>query len=129
MSEIKLAWELEKYIRESGGELSFPTIVAAGPASAMAHSKPSDRLLEVKGPGYRYGCQTSRLPRGTHPDILAADVNSRFTELYRIVLQAQKAAVDGIVPGMTGAQADKLARDYIAEAGYGEPSDTALDTA
>jgi len=121
VSEIKLAWELEKYIRESGGELSFPTIVAAGPASAMAHSKPSDRLLEVKGPvvidmGVKLHGYCADLTR----TFWLADVNSKFTELYRIVLQAQKAAIDGIVPGMTGAEADKLARDYIAEAGYAE---------
>jgi Xaa-Pro aminopeptidase len=121
VSEIKLAWELEKYIRESGAELSFPTIVAAGPASAMAHSKPSDRLLEVKGPvvidmGVKLNGYCADLTR----TFWLADVNSKFTELYRIVLQAQKAAIDGIVPGMTGAEADKLARDYIAEAGYGE---------
>ena len=121
VSEIKLAWELEKYIRESGGELSFPTIVAAGPASAMAHSKPSDRLLEVKGPvvidmGVKLHGYCADLTR----TFWLADVNSRFTELYRIVLQAQKAAIEGIVPGMTGAEADKLARDYIAEAGHAD---------
>jgi Xaa-Pro aminopeptidase len=121
VSEIKLAWELEKYIRESGAELSFPTIVAAGPASAMAHAKPSDRMLEVKGPvvidmGVKIHGYCADLTR----TFWLADVNSKFTELYRIVLQAQKAAVDGIVPGMTGAEADKLARDYIAEAGYAD---------
>ncbi|APV44116.1 xaa-Pro aminopeptidase [Dehalogenimonas formicexedens] len=121
VSEIKLAWELEKYVRESGGELSFPTIVAAGPASAMAHSKPSDRLLEVKGPvvidmGVKLNGYCADLTR----TFWLADVNSRFAEIYRIVLQAQKAAIEGIRPGMTGAEADKLARDYIAEAGYAD---------
>ncbi|PPD59035.1 M24 family metallopeptidase [Dehalogenimonas etheniformans] len=121
VSEIKLAWELEKYIRESGGELSFPTIVAAGPASAMAHSKPSDRLLEVKGPlvidmGVKLHGYCADLTR----TFWLTDVNSKFAEIYRIVLQAQKVAIEGIRPGMTGAEADKLARDYIAEAGYAE---------
>jgi Xaa-Pro aminopeptidase len=36
------------------------------------------------------------------------------------VLAAQQAAFEGLRAGMQAAQADALARDYIANAGYGE---------
>jgi Xaa-Pro aminopeptidase len=121
VSEIKIAWELEKYIRESGAELAFPIIVAGGPASAMAHAHPTDRPLQVKEPvvidmGAKLHGYCADLTR----TFWLCDVNTHFIELYRIVLQAQRAAIEGINAGMTGAEADKLARDYIAEAGYGE---------
>jgi Xaa-Pro aminopeptidase len=35
-------------------------------------------------------------------------------------LRAQVTAIENISPGMTGAQADALARQVISEAGYGE---------
>ena len=41
-------------------------------------------------------------------------------EIYDVVLEAQLRAMNGIKPGMTGVEADALARDYITEKGYGE---------
>ena len=46
-TEKQVAWEIEKYIREHGGDgLSFDTIVAGGPWGAMPHAYPRDRKLE-----------------------------------------------------------------------------------
>jgi Xaa-Pro aminopeptidase len=41
-------------------------------------------------------------------------------EIYNIVLRAQEAALKGIRAGLTGVEADKLARDVIEAAGYGD---------
>src|SRR5262249_33230553 len=41
-------------------------------------------------------------------------------EIYDVCLEAQLAAVDGIRPGMTGVEADGIARKLIDEAGYGK---------
>jgi Xaa-Pro aminopeptidase len=41
-------------------------------------------------------------------------------EVWDLVLRAQQAALDGLRAGVTGKEADRLARDIIAEAGYGE---------
>jgi Xaa-Pro aminopeptidase len=40
-------------------------------------------------------------------------------EIYNIVLEAQLTAIDRIESGMTAAEADKLARSVIQQAGYG----------
>jgi len=121
VSERKIAWELEKYIRESGAEVAFPIIVAGGPASAMAHAHPTDRLLQVKEPvvidmGAKLNGYCADLTR----TYWLGDVNGQFIDLYRTVLRAQKAAIEGIASGMSGAEADKLARDVIADAGRAE---------
>ncbi|MEN8614510.1 aminopeptidase P family protein [Dehalogenimonas sp. THU2] len=122
MTESKVAWELEKYIREAGGELAFPTIVAGGPASARPHSQPSDRPLRDNEPividmGAKLDGYCADLTRTFW---LGLDQSDRFRPLYDIVLRAQQTAIEGIVAGMTGVEADKLARDVIVEAGYGE---------
>jgi len=46
--------------------------------------------------------------------------DSTFVKIYSIVQRAQQAAIDGICDGMSGIQADALAREIIKEAGYGE---------
>jgi len=121
VTERRLAWELEKFIRESGGELAFPIIVAGGPASAMAHAKPTDRPLHPDEPVViDMGAKLNEYCGDLTRTFWLGDVNAKFVELYTIVLRAQRAAIEGISSGMTGAEADKLARDFITEAGYGE---------
>ena len=44
----------------------------------------------------------------------------RAREVYRTVLAALEAAEVGVRAGITGKEADKLARDVITEAGFGE---------
>jgi Xaa-Pro aminopeptidase len=46
--------------------------------------------------------------------------DQRLVELHEIVLEAQETAERQIRPGMTGREADALARDVITRAGYGE---------
>jgi Xaa-Pro aminopeptidase len=121
VSERRLAWELEKYIREAGAELAFPTIVAGGPAAARPHAQPTDRLMEPNEPVViDMGAKLSGYCGDLTRTFWLGDIDTRFVELYRIVQLAQRAAIEGIVSGMAGAEADKLARDVIVEAGYGE---------
>ena len=48
----------------------------------------------------------------------AAD--EKFAEVYGTVQRAQSKAIAEIMPGMTGQEADDIARQVIAQAGYGE---------
>ena len=61
--------------------------------------------------GYRSDCTRT---------VGTGQVPARLRELYDVCLEAQLAAVDGIKPGMTGAEADALARTIIDAAGYGD---------
>jgi Xaa-Pro aminopeptidase len=47
-------------------------------------------------------------------------VSYQLSAIYNIVLKAQSAAIEGIRAGMEAAQADKLARTIIEQAGYGD---------
>jgi len=121
-SERELAWRLQQLMHAHGADtIAFDTIIAAGPNGSKPHTVPTDRIVEegtlvtvdfgAKVDGYHSDC-TRTLATG--------DVPRELRRAYDACLAAQLAAVEGIRPGMTGAEADRLARDVIAEAGYGQ---------
>jgi len=122
MSEKGIAWEIEKFMRENGSQsLPFDVIAASGPNSALPHAKPSPRPIQSGEPvvidiGARvdgYGSDLSRT-------ICLGTPDKTFNKIYDIVLGAQLTAMAMIKEGMTGEEADSLARVVIEEAGYGE---------
>jgi Xaa-Pro aminopeptidase len=122
MTERQIAWEIERFMRDTGAEsTSFPIIVAAGPNGAMPHATPSDRPIEPSDP---IVIDMGALVDGYHADLtrtFALDApGDHYLEVYEIVLQAQKAALQNIQAGMTGKEADAIARTIIEQAGYGE---------
>jgi len=121
-TEKQAAWEIEKYMREHGGEaVSFETIVAGGPWSAMPHAYPRDRALEqgemvVIDMGVRLNGYCSDLTR----TLFLGRPDDQFKKVYDVVLGAQLAAEVLVQAGMTGVEAHNLAHRVIEEAGYGE---------
>jgi Xaa-Pro aminopeptidase len=121
-SEKAIAWRLRELLHAHGAdELSFDSIVASGPNGAMPHAHPTDRIVEkgtlvtvdwgVRVDGYCSDC-TRTFSTGRLPD--------RLREAYDVCLEAQKRACENIKAGMTGIQADELAREPITDAGFGE---------
>ncbi len=128
ISEKEIAWEIEKFMREQGSQtIPFEIIVASGPNSALPHAQPSQHAITAGEPividiGAKIGGYGSDLTRtlclGAHDDT--------FNKVYDTVLRAQLAAIAAIKKGMTGEEADNLARKVIKEAGYGEAFGHAL---
>lgn len=121
--EREVAATLEAALRRRGSEWHpFPTIVASGPRSALPHARTSDRRIE-RG-------DLLLLDFGAQLDGYCADltrtvvVGARATERQRLVYDtaaaAQRRALGGLRPGMTGREADALARDVIVSHGFGE---------
>ncbi len=122
MRETDVAARLEWELRRRGSEWHpFPTIVASGPRSALPHATTSEREIR---PG-----EFVLLDFGARIDGYCADVtrtvvvgsraDERQREVYDLVREAQQQARDGIVPGMTGREADALARSVIDGRGFG----------
>jgi Xaa-Pro aminopeptidase len=122
MTEKEVAWEIEKFMRENGSQtIAFDVIVASGPNSALPHAKPSQRQINPSEPvvidiGARFGGYCSDLTR----TICLGTPDDTFRKVYDTVLGAQLAAIAIIKEGMSGEEADSLARTVIEEAGYGE---------
>jgi len=117
-----LAFRLEQLMHEGGADApAFESIVAPGPQGALPHGRPNGSVVEAGTlvvvdwgavvDGYASDC-TRTVATGELPDELR--------RIYDVCLAAQLAAVDGIRAGVTGVEADALAREPIAEAGYGE---------
>lgn len=120
MTERELALELERLIRESGDGPAFPTIVAGGPNAAMAHHSPGMRLIGAGEPVIvDLGVQLDGYCSDITRTFSAGSADSQFDEIYGIVLKAQAATENGTRAGMTGREADALARQVISDAGYG----------
>jgi Xaa-Pro aminopeptidase len=121
MREKEVAALIEYSLKLNGADkVSFETIVASGPRSAMPHAQASDRIIEsgefIKIDG---GCQW----QGYHSDITRTMVWGRATpereEIHRVVLQAHDEAIGAARPGMRAEDLDAICRKVIEEAGYG----------
>ena len=120
-SEKELAWRLRELLHAHGAEdSSFDAIVACGPNGARPHATPSDMIVEPRSlvvvdwgamvDGYCSDC-TRTLSTGSPPD--------KLREAYDVCLAAQRRACETIKAGMTGVEADEVAREPIA-AEFGE---------
>jgi Xaa-Pro aminopeptidase len=121
-TERDVALATEARIRELGGEPSFPAIVAAGPNGALPHAEPGEREigrgeLVVFDMGAKLDGYCSD---GTRTFAAGGDPDEHAREVYEVVRRAQAAALDAIVAGAEGEAVDAVARELIAEAGYGE---------
>ncbi len=122
MREREVAWELEKAMRAAGADgLAFPIIVAAGPNGARPHARAGDGQLGTGRPVVMdFGARVA----GYHADmtrtVILGAPDEQFEQVYREVLQAQQHAARHIRAGISGREADALARDLIAAAGYGD---------
>lgn len=122
MTERQVAWELEKYIREHGGEgLAFETIVAAGPNAAKPHHHPTDTVIcEGQPIVLDFGAKVDGYCADMTRTVYLGKQDDQFKRIYDLVLGAQLTAEALIKSGITGEEADGYARKVIADAGYGD---------
>jgi Xaa-Pro aminopeptidase len=123
MSELEITGVLEGQLRRLGSEgHPFPTIVASGPRTALPHARSSKRVVE---PGdwllIDFGAQVDGYCADvTRTVVVGARATERQRTLYEMVQGAQLRARTGVRAGMTGCDADALAREPIAVRGFGE---------
>ena len=121
-SERELAWRLRQLLHAHGADkLAFDIAIAAGPNGAKPHADPGDDIVPentlvvadwgAQIDGYCSDC-TRTFSTGEPP--------KELRRAYDVCLEAQLAAVEGIKPGMTGHEADEIARRMITKAGFGE---------
>lgn len=122
-TELAIAGRLESSLRDLGSEWHpFPTIVASGPRSALPHAGSTGRVV---APGdlllIDFGAQVDGYCADlTRTFVVGQVADDRQEAIYELVHAAQVRAVDGLRAGVTGREADGLARDVIAERGFGE---------
>lgn len=122
ITELDVSNELEFFMRKQGAtSSSFDIIVASGLRSALPHGVATSKVIE-KGDfvtldfGALYNGYISDITR----TIAVGQPSDKLVEMYNVVLESQKLAVDKVGPNMTGIEADAIARDYLKSKGYGE---------
>lgn len=122
-TEREVAARLEYELRVRGSEWHpFQTIVASGPRSALPHARASERpigrgewlLIDFGAQLFGYCSDITRTV------LVGAAADGRQREVYGVVETAAREARTRIRAGMSGREADALARDVIDAAGYGE---------
>jgi len=122
-TELLVASRLEAALRRRGSEWHpFPTIVASGPRAALPHARTSAREI---GRGdwllLDFGAQVDGYCADlTRTVVVGARADDRQRLIYELVRQAQQRALQHLRPGLTGREADLLAREVISQRGYGE---------
>ena len=124
MTETEVAALLEYKMRALGAEgLSFPTIVAFGAHAAIPHHETGVTKLQFGDEILiDFGCRVNGYCADITRTFLFGDdgKHEEFKKAHAHVLKAHELAKEKIVAGMTGKEADAIARDYLKEQGYGE---------
>ncbi|MEJ7345034.1 Xaa-Pro peptidase family protein [Staphylococcus haemolyticus] len=122
VTEREVVNHIENEIKKFGvSEMSFDTMVLFGDHAASPHGTPGERKL-VKdeyvlfdlGVIYNHYCSdmTRTVKFGTPSE--------EAQRIYNIVLEAETNAIEAIKAGVPLQDIDKIARDIISDAGYGD---------
>lgn len=121
-SEQAIAAKLDYTMRLLGADgPSFNTIVAADANASLPHAIPGAAKAKNHGAilidwGARWGGYCSDMTRV----VALGRMPAKVREIYKVVLDAQLAAIAAIAPGKKLRDIDKIARDIITKAGYGK---------
>jgi Xaa-Pro aminopeptidase len=114
-SEREVAWTMTQLFHDEGADAVWPElIVASGPNAAKPHARASDREI---GRGETVvidaGCAIDGYTSDYTRTYATGPLPEELREAYRVVLEAQHAALEGIRSGLSGVEADGLARAIV----------------
>lgn len=121
-TEQEVVAEIEYGLMKKGVmHTSFDTIVQGGQNAANPHGGPEKTplkrdelvLFDLGTVHQGYMSDASRTVAFGKP-------SAKAIEIYKVCLEAQLTAQAAVKPGITAAELDKIARDIITKAGYGE---------
>ncbi|MCH4412686.1 M24 family metallopeptidase [Staphylococcus haemolyticus] len=122
VTEREVVNHIENEIKKFGvSEMSFDTMVLFGDHAASPHGTPGERKL-VKDEyvlfdlGVIYNHYCSDMTRTVKFETPSEEAQT----IYNIVLEAETNAIEAIRAGVPLQDIDKIARDIISDAGYGD---------
>ncbi len=120
--ERDVAVELEYRLKKLGADgAAFDFIVASGERSALPHGVASGKviddgdmvILDWGAKGWGYHSDNTRV-------FGVGKVSAQLKDIYKVVLEANQAAIDSVKPGVALKDVDGAARKVIKDAGYGD---------
>jgi Xaa-Pro aminopeptidase len=121
LSETTISFEIEKTIKQNGGESVPFCLVLSGSSSAIPHGETSSRkvmkqdvvLMDVGAVYKGYYADLTRT-------VFIGQATRKQREIYEIVSNAQEAAIKAVKPRVKAEEVDVAARKTIEKAGYGD---------
>lgn len=121
VTEMEVLNTIESAIKAKGYAMSFDTMVLAGEKAASPHGTPGNRKIK-KGDlilfdlGVIYEGYCSDITR----TVAFGQPNDEQIKIYNAVRRANESAIEAVKPGVRAMDLDKIARDVITDAGYGQ---------
>jgi Xaa-Pro aminopeptidase len=121
VKEVEVAAEMELVARRAGADgMSFDTIVAAGPRSALPHGRASSQPIPAGG---FVVCDFGVILSGYCSDqtrtVWVGSVPEDARRVYEAVRAAQQAAIEVVRPRIAVGEADAAARKVLKKSGLG----------
>lgn len=122
MTEQEFAAAHDHQMRLLGAsEQAFETIVAAGGNGARPHARPGPRAIL---PSELVVIDSGAVVDGYRSDmtrtISVGEPSETAQQMWQVVQESQQAGVDAVKAGATTGEIDKICRDIIKSAGWGE---------
>lgn len=119
--ETEVAAEMEYAARRAGAEgMSFETIIASGPRSALPHGRASQAAIPAEG---FVVCDFGVILAGYCSDmtrtVFLGQPSDQARRMYEAVREAQQAAVEAVRPGVAVSEVDGAARKMLQKNGLG----------
>lgn len=122
ISELEIIAKIEYELKKQGvQQMSFSTLVLSGAKTTSPHGVPGSTKIE-KGDlvlfdlGVVYEGYCSDITR----TVAYHSITDEQRNIYETVLAAEQKAIDAVEIGRSVGSLDKIARDHISQAGYGE---------
>ena len=118
--QVQLALDY-KMLELGAQDMAFSTIVASGENGSLPHAVPGGRVIQQGDlVTLDFGAKVDGYCSDMTRTVAVGEPSEKLREIYNIVLHAQQEAEKALAPGKACVDMDKVARDIIAEAGYGE---------
>lgn len=114
--------KIEELFMEKGADgLSFNPIVASGPNSSKPHYNEDSRYIQEKDVIILdFGCKYKGLCSDMSRTVFVGGVSDEEREIYDIVHKSNEAGEKYVKEGISAESVDKISRDVIKNAGYGD---------
>jgi Xaa-Pro aminopeptidase len=114
-TEQDVALFLEKKIREQGGDIGFPTIIAMGKNAATPHHITSTAKLQRGFLLFDFGASYQNYCADMSRTLFLGTPNEQEKQVYNLLLNAQEKAIDAVKENLPLAELDKVARKNLGK--------------
>ena len=121
ITETDISTELEYYMKKNGADgIGFAIIAVSGNKSSYPHGQPENIKLSKGFLTMDFGASYNGYCSDMTRTVCVGEADDKMREVYNIVKSAQNVALNAIKAGTEGMLVDKVARDLIRGAGYGD---------